>query len=358
MRILYIGMDISQYADRSLEIKVADVLAEKHEVTLCCERQPKYRKDEKCRFRRTLVLPVNNPSEITEEQWNTIKIDEYDVIFTSSASGSIIVAILKDRLNIPAVVQILDIPSWRLDGAHPFRDEWRQQWGTWLSYARHADRIILSHSIARMHLLNLTNYPVASTSIIYYGIDDRLAGKVPDQKEEYSISFVSRLVAYKGVEYLVRAAARIEDCPTLKIIGLGHELEPLKKMCEVFGVNAEFLGGVDDYQKFEQLKKSMFMVYPSISLDIGGLAPLEAGVCGKPSIVFDQDVNKEIYQNAVIYARYKDVDSLVYNIDHLIKSTNIRKLMGGLAQEFVNEERTFIVQAQNLTKVLEEVVKK
>jgi len=358
MNILYIGMDNTAYSDRSLEVKVADTLAERgHEVTLCCERKPIYREDEECKLKRIITMPLNNPMQIKQKHIDEILKDNYNVIFTSSVSGAPLATKIRKKIKIPLVTQILDIPTWRFESIYPNHQYQFNLWLFWLQHALASDKIVVNHTITERHLKTLTTYPEEDICVIYYGVDHITPNKIPEPKTKtIPIVFVSRLVWYKGFHYLLYALARINKKVSVYVIGNGPEKENWERLAQKIGIDVKFLGGISDYEKFTIIKKSKLMVYPSISLDIGGLAPLEAGICGVPCITFDQPVNKEIYRNSVEYAPYKDARYLSSLIQYYLVAKGDRIKLGKKARDFVLKNRTFKIQAEKLEKIFKKVI--
>jgi len=129
--------------------------------------------------------------------------------------------------------------------------------------------------------------------LVSYGLDE---GKIvhvphfidasawtPRYEGEYGL-FVGRLSEEKGVDVLVRAAAKRQDIP-VKIVGTGPAEASLKALAKDVGAaNVEFLG----FREGEDLRRlyagARFVAVPSIWYEVFGLIALEAYAAGKPVI--------------------------------------------------------------------------
>jgi len=104
------------------------------------------------------------------------------------------------------------------------------------------------------------------------------------------ISFVGRLVALKGVDMLIAAAAPLirNGALHLDIIGDGPERERLQAMVqsENIGAGVSMDGWIPHAQLGARLRESDLFVFPSIR-EFGGGVVLEAMALGIPSVVLD-----------------------------------------------------------------------
>lgn len=98
------------------------------------------------------------------------------------------------------------------------------------------------------------------------------------KKEEFYV-VVSRLSTYKKIDHAVKACMKLGK--KLKIIGEGPHLKELKQIADS---NIEFLGRLDDEQKFIELTKAKAFLFPGI--DDFGIAPVEAMMVGTPVIAY------------------------------------------------------------------------
>jgi glycosyltransferase involved in cell wall biosynthesis len=134
------------------------------------------------------------------------------------------------------------------------------------------------------------------TAIIPYALPDgwfkateeegRVAAQVRDRLGDGYLLFVGRLVPYKGLITLVRAADRI-PC-RIAIIGTGPLEGALRQEVAARGLADRFLflGGVDDLRPY--YLGCEFFVLPSVStLEGFGIVQIEAMALGKPVVSSD-----------------------------------------------------------------------
>jgi len=129
----------------------------------------------------------------------------------------------------------------------------------------------------------IKKYYQRESEIIYPPVDIK-KWKI-DENSQFSIVnsqfflVVSRLVPYKRVDIVVRAFNQL-GWP-LKIIGVGSEMEELKRMSRP---NIEFLGQLTDQELLGYYQDCRALIFPQV--EDFGLVPLEAQSCGKPVIAF------------------------------------------------------------------------
>jgi len=126
------------------------------------------------------------------------------------------------------------------------------------------------------------------TKVIPFGIDpwpwlDVTAGL------DGPMLFVGRLVPYKGLEFLIRAVARLPETE-LVVIGEGPLAEPLAKQADQAGCQSRirFVGPMDQTGVAAHLTRARALVLPSVdSSETFGLVQLEAMAAGVPVIASD-----------------------------------------------------------------------
>ncbi len=116
------------------------------------------------------------------------------------------------------------------------------------------------------------------------------APAITDPSKPLRISFVGRLVALKGVDMLIAAAAPLirSGALHLDIIGDGPERERLQAMAQSENITAGVCmdGWIPHAQLGARLRESDLFVFPSIR-EFGGGVVLEAMALGIPAVVLD-----------------------------------------------------------------------
>ncbi|WP_022767910.1 glycosyltransferase family 4 protein [Butyrivibrio sp. NC2007] len=130
-------------------------------------------------------------------------------------------------------------------------------------------------------------------AVVYNGIstDKLLRGRdnvVPVTKP-YKITYIGRLKNVKGVDYLIRAIARIKnDYPiSVSIVGDGPERDNLEELSNDIGVRdiVSFEGRHTDVIPF--LENTSVFVYPSVWKEVFGISLVEAMAFGIPCVASD-----------------------------------------------------------------------
>ena len=104
-----------------------------------------------------------------------------------------------------------------------------------------------------------------------------------------TITFAGRIDRYKGVDYLMRALAKLSSPFRCFVIGDGDYLPYCKELGRKLGVGdrVNFIGWLSRDSLTEHLSRSSMLVVPSICPEAFGLVGLEAMTCAKPVVAFD-----------------------------------------------------------------------
>ena len=107
---------------------------------------------------------------------------------------------------------------------------------------------------------------------------ERFADMRREPEDWYLI--VSAMVPYKRVDHAIRVAATLGR--RLKLIGLGPELNALKRLAIKLGADVEFLGFVSDDKLGDYYRKARGLLFPGV--EDFGIVPVEAIACGCPVV--------------------------------------------------------------------------
>jgi lipopolysaccharide/colanic/teichoic acid biosynthesis glycosyltransferase len=174
--------------------------------------------------------------------------------------------------------------------------------------------------------------------------------------------FVGRLVAYKGVDVLLRALQEVEVAAV--IIGDGPLRQSLQRQADALGVTARvfFLGSVDDAAVAAWYAACDVFVLPSVTrAEAFGLVQLEAMARGKPVISTRLDtgvpwVNQHLTTGLIVEPG--DAGALRDALRQLVTDADARRRLGEAARrryeaEFTRErmvERTSAVYSVAMTE--------
>ncbi|MDD4955818.1 MAG: glycosyltransferase, partial [Candidatus Omnitrophica bacterium] len=169
------------------------------------------------------------------------------------------------------------------------------------------------------------------------------------------VFFVGRLVAYKGVDYLINAMKNINA--TLLIVGDGPEKGKLKKLAAKTGVDKKvfFIGKVTDKELSAYYHLCDIFVLPSVNdKEEFGLVQLEAHACGKPVV-------STALPTGVSFVNLDGISGLVVEpespqelakaINKLLEDEELRCRLGRQAKARVESEFNRKIMAQKILDV-------
>lgn len=390
MKILAIGLDATDYGkSRSLEVYFMEHMAKLgHTVHMIVERDLFYDKNdpqpdnftfEQFPVNETRFLDSDNVNKLftegykriyedkTEKMWYLDKIKTFmpDIIFSTSISGCNFGLYLKKRHNVPFVVQILDIPRFRLK-----YERYRKEWEVYLNQAENADFILVNtqpgYDIITSLFKGQLNHKMKK---IYYGINTEIPDKISEQEIKYDIVTVGRIVNHKAPEKLFYVLAKLKKMgftPKVAFIGSDNYADQ-KMLVQLIDLayfmhiqnQVDFLGAVDDYKKFEVIKQSKLMYVTDICNEIGSLVGTEGSYCKIPVICSDMPINRERYGDTVYYVDPFDIEEAAEQIIRLMKP--------GLwptedflerTKKWIKENRSYQKQAEETLEVFDILVKK
>jgi glycosyltransferase involved in cell wall biosynthesis len=135
---------------------------------------------------------------------------------------------------------------------------------------------------------SLADVPEERWHIVPNGIDpSRFHPGGPRRLGDYLL-FVGRLVPYKGLEVLLQSLTRTPDAPPLLIAGDGPERAGLQALATRLGVDARFLGRVEDADLPPLYRGARLTVLPSLNQqEAFGICLLESMACGTPVVATD-----------------------------------------------------------------------
>lgn len=173
------------------------------------------------------------------------------------------------------------------------------------------------------------------------------------------IAFVGRLVALKGVDMLLEAAAPLvrEGRVQLDIIGDGPEMNRLREQVQHLQISAgvRLDGWVDHAQLQSRLGESDVFAFPSIR-EFGGGAVLEAMALGVPPIVLDHGGPPELVPSNTGYVLpLQNCEQIINDLRSLLTSLANDPAplttMGAAAQDHVKRYYTWEAKAEQIREV-------
>ena len=368
MKIAYFCLDKTRYEDSLNEeiLQSAFMAQQGHDVSLFIEGQVEFKESKQPETLEIIDLPivkhVLGERQLTSEELKLAVdiVSKCDIIFGSSISSILLILAIKKLTHKKTIVQILDIPQFRLKYEH-----WFNQWFPWLQGIANCDLLITNTKRAAQDIHDIFKGRLdEKTKTVYYGINHPVCDSVPEQEKEYDVCVVGRLVFYKYFDLLLYALAKLKQDyglnPKTVIIGEGEKHFEWQETSFNAEIDVTFAGAVSDKQKFELIKKSKIGVYPDCCDSISGLFPAEAMYCGLPVIIMDMPINRERFGDIPIYIPKFDVQRLAESIKETLEeyengfdANTIKR-----GKDFVKNARLHKHTAKGILDLMEELVKR
>jgi glycosyltransferase involved in cell wall biosynthesis len=181
--------------------------------------------------------------------------------------------------------------------------------------------------------------------------------EIKSQNQGKTICFaIGRHVPYKGMEYLVRAAKKLNDDYSIYIGGSGELTQSLKELAEGDD-KVYFLGRISDEDVKAYLLACDIFCFPSITKNEAfGLALAEAMAYGKPAVTFTIEGSGVNYVslNGVtgIEVPNCDVEAYAQAIAALSENQEMRKAYGDNALQRERQLFTFESFKENISNLI------
>ena len=214
-----------------------------------------------------------------------------------------------------------------------------------LFITKYADHVFTVSTSTKEKLIKSGIKPEKIT-VMYSGVnlEDYPKSKV---KKKGQIVYVGRHVFYKNVDHLIRAFANIaksNKSVKLVILGYGTETETYKQLAKELNIDSriEFRGFVNQQQKIQAIRESLFLVLPS-SFEGFGLVLAEANICDTPYIAYDIPAVREVTEitKGGILVENGNIVALESAMKKLLSDSRLRQKLANVGQENVSKHLTW-----------------
>ena len=208
-------------------------------------------------------------------------------------------------------------------------------------------RAVVVPSRAHLALSNELRGFESKVEIISFGIDQTRWEVVPPPPPGAPprAIFIGRLVAYKGLDILLRALEQVPDL-RLDIVGSGPEGPRLRTLAQALAVTdrVRWYGEYPDDDLPRRMADADFLVLPSVTVEeMFGLVVLEAMAAGRPVITTAlPSAVREVNLPGVtgLEVPLRDVPALARALETLSRDAGRRAMMGEAGRKRVLERYT------------------
>lgn len=198
--------------------------------------------------------------------------------------------------------------------------------------------------------------------LVEYGLDAAKVAHVPHFVDASSWTprhegayalYVGRLSEEKGVDVLIRAAAKRKDIP-LRVVGTGPAEAALRTLAKELGAaNVAFAGHRTGDELRKEYLGARFVVVPSVWYEVFGLIVLEAYASGKPVVVSQIGGLAELVREGEtgLAASAGDVDDLAEKVAALWDSPLLCAEMGRAGRAWIERDFTPELHYERLVEV-------
>jgi len=254
---------------------------------------------------------------------------------------------LARRLGIPLIVTFHGSDATATDLSHE-----KTHFGHRRYIARKAELLdgaalfLTDSQFIRRKLLE-QGFPEAKVEVQYTGVDTKMFRPAPAEQGPL-ILFVGRLVERKGPDFMIRAAAQIQNefpATEVVLIGDGPMRAQLEKQAKDSLRRYQFLGMRTHREVSEWMNRASVFCAPSVRMPSGeeeafGMVYAEAMAMEKPVVAFDSGGISEVvsHGNTGFLAQERDWRTLADHLSILLKNAELRRTFGVAGRERVLSE--------------------
>ncbi|MBS3079145.1 glycosyltransferase [Candidatus Pacearchaeota archaeon] len=166
-------------------------------------------------------------------------------------------------------------------------------------------------------------------TVLDHGIETEKIMNGKDFKKEFHICYFSRVETNKGIDDFLRICKTLsEKNPKFKaiIIGNGSRSKDVEEYIkkEKLEKNIFLPGFIIGDKKFDLIKKSKVVLYPTYAREGWGLIVPETLCCGTPLISYDNEITKNVFGKlkSVFFVKTGDINNLLETTKKIVDMGN------------------------------------
>jgi len=222
-------------------------------------------------------------------------IPKHDLFIGLPLMGATAACQLGMRYSVPVAICVLDVlptmKTVRDDKSPALRQSFWQEMITLIQYS--GAYVFALADTNKKPCAEWMGVPEKRIFTVYPAVNDRVIDTIPDVKREYHACFVSRLDPHKKFAHAVDAVKPLGL--TLDVVTAKADEDLVRRRKMDGYVNYHI--GISDYDKFEIIKRSLFLISGSV-FEGFGMFIIEALACGTPVVCYPLDVFKEIVKGS------------------------------------------------------------
>jgi glycosyltransferase involved in cell wall biosynthesis len=208
----------------------------------------------------------------------------------------------------------------------------------------YVSRFVMLDSLARVKDKSLRAKLLEKATVIYNGVDVRTLKSIRDRVakneefKDYSITFIGRLMEYKGVRFLIKAFKHVFNelrDVRLHIVGDGPKYNEVKGLVKKLNLenNVTLHRALSREETMKVLARSALLTHPSL-YESFGIVIAEAYAMGKPVVTHRAGYSKELVEESKAGLTVNVFDEKEY-AGALIKVLTDRNLYKELSQNAI-----------------------
>lgn len=400
MKILVLGMYCMAQGEISYESRIIHSLAEVQP-----DSQVVYMTDRPLDYSREYTKPPPNlknilfakgdqalahtPRTFTGEDARVIMENgPYDAVFGTSITACEMLSWLKGFLQIPVVLQVLDVPVWRLLPHGPSQiykesiiglpllpqdmfDNYKAEWDFWFDSMKYIDAIVTIENVTQAHLRMFLGNTTPPMYTVYHGSLDKpsfqaVMGENFHPRKTNTLICMMRWAFHKGIPNAIHVAHLVqqkmgEAAPEFVLGSGGGEGDWYSQIIMDYASRIltkwRTTGWISNKEKIQLISEAGAMLCLNwAEATTPGVIAGEALFLGTPVFCWDLPQNREVYGDHCFYFQKGDYEGMANAIVDLLEG----RLEWGekektAAREFVSRYRSIEAHARGIADVLRKV---